>query len=100
MLTARIGGFIFCDKIYGVIINFLNNRTNIEFGDKLLAVYTMVSLGLKKMFLYNFETPKGVWEIYGDFVKWSVQNLCHLKRVGLDFGFFSVVEGAVCKGIS
>ena len=36
-------------------------------------------------------------EIYGNFMERSVQNLCHLISVGLDFGFFSVSEGAVCS---
>ena len=43
----------------------------------------------------ELEVSDSVMRSVAIFLKWSVQNLCHLRRVGLDFGFFSAAECAV-----
>ena len=45
--------WMFFILLYDVIMNFLNNRTIIHFGNQLLPVYNMASSHLKKMLFYT-----------------------------------------------
>ena len=54
------GCFSFC--FYDVIINFLINRTNIWIWRQAFASLQHCFLRSEENVLYNFETPKGVWE--------------------------------------
>ena len=65
------GCFSFC--LYDVIINFLNNRTNIWIWRQAFASLQHGLLRSEENVLYNFEIPDGVWE---NVVSCNILTLC------------------------